>query len=140
MRLLTPIALVALALALASPRTSAAQDDADARAAESVILRQLEAFRAGDFDTAYSFASSSIQQMFDRPAFERMVVTGYPEIARSAHVVIAKNQRMTDDQRYITVRIIGVNGQRIEALYEMVREDGRWRISGVVTRPDEGFV
>ena len=134
------IAVAVLALALAAAPRSAAQDDADAKAAESVILRQLEAFRNGDFDTAYTFAATSIQQIFDRPAFERMVVTGYPEIARSAYATIAKNERTPDDRRYVTVRIIGDNGHRIEALYEMVREDGRWRIGGVVTRPDTGLV
>ena len=45
---------------------------------------QLAAFRRNDFDTADTFASSMIRAMFDRQDFERMVRTGYPEIARSA--------------------------------------------------------
>ena len=129
-----------LLLVLLEAGAGAAQDDADARAAEAVILRQLEAFRNGDFDTAYTFAAASIQQTFDRPAFERMVTTGYPEIARSAFALVAKNEQAPGSPRYVTLRILGVNGRRIEALYEMVREDGAWKISGVVTKPDTGFV
>jgi uncharacterized protein DUF4864 len=134
----TVLALALLALAVAS--ASRAQEDPDAKAAEAVILRQLAAFRTGDFDTAYGFAAASIQQTFDRPAFERMVVTGYPEIARSAHATIDRNERTAADRRHVIVRIIGVNGHRIEALYELVREGGGWRISGVVTRPDSDAV
>ncbi len=134
------IGVALLVLTLVDAHPSAAQGDPDAKAAESVILRQLEAFRNGDFDTAYTFAASSIQQAFDRPAFERMVTTGYPEIARSAVAVIAKNELTPEGHRCVTVRIIGINGNRIEALYELILEDGRWRISGVVTKPDTGFV
>jgi len=134
------IGLAVLAQALVAVPPAAAQDDADARAAESVILRQLEAFRTGDFETAYTFAAAVIQQTFDQPAFERMVTTGYAEIARSAFAVIAKNERAAEDRRYVTVRIIGFNGHRIEALYEMTREDGQWKISGVVMKPDAGLV
>ena len=137
-RVVIGVALLVRALVDAHP--GAAQGDADARAAEAVILRQLEAFRNGDFDTAYTFAAASIQQTFDRLAFERMVTTGYPEIAHSAFALVSKNEQASDGRRYVTVRILGVNGRRIEALYEMVREDGAWKISGVVTKPDTGFV
>ncbi len=134
------IGLALLLRGLVDAPGGAAQDDAGAKAAEAVILRQLEAFRNGDFDTAYTFAAASIQQTFDRPAFERMVTTGYPEIARSAFAVVSKNERASDGRRYVIVRILGVNGRRVEALYEMVQEDGGWKISGVVTKPDPGFV
>ncbi len=33
------------------------------------------------------------------------------------------------------MKIRGANGQAVEALYEMIWEDG-WRINGVATRPD----
>jgi hypothetical protein len=29
----------------------------------------------------------------------------------------------------------GVDGQTVDALYELVEESGAWRINGVVTRP-----
>jgi hypothetical protein len=132
--------VIALGVAFVAVPPARAQEDADAKAAASVVLRQLDAFRVGDFDTAYTFAAAVIQQTFDRPAFERMVTTGYPEIARSAYAVVAKNELAPDGRRYVTVRILGLSGNRIEAVYEMTREDGEWKISGVVTKPDAGFV
>ena len=41
-------------------------------------MQQLEAFRQDDFTTAYTFASVSVRQMFDRAGFEQMVRGGYP--------------------------------------------------------------
>src|SRR5450432_2958384 len=49
----------------------------------AVIEAQLAAFRAGDFDKAYSFASSPIREMFPLSEFQNMVKTGYPIIATS---------------------------------------------------------
>ena len=134
MRLVRLGPLVLLALVVAA-HPGAAQDD-DTKAAESVVLRQLQAFRDDDYDLAYTFAATVIRQAFDRAAFERMVRTGYPEIARSAYAVVSKHETTVDDRRYVTVRIIGANGARIAATYELVREETGWRVSGVVTRPD----
>ena len=122
-------------MVLVGAHGGAAQDD-EARAAERVVMRQLQAFRAGDYDTAYTFAATVIRQAFDRVAFERMVRTGYPEIAHSTQAVVSKHETTVDDRRYITLRILGSNGVRIVATYELVREGTDWRISAVVTRPD----
>ena len=115
-----------------------AQAPEDTRAAVEVVMRQLEAFRRDDFDTAYTFASQEIRQVWDRQGFETMVRQGYPEIARSTYAFIAHARRADSGHLYLAVKIGGANGNTIEALYEMVREDGRWRINGVVTKPDTG--
>ena len=111
--------------------------DADAQAAGRVVMQQLEAFRRDDFATAYTFASGTIRQMFDRARFEEMVRGGYPEIAHSASATIAGSRRGDAGEIYLIIRIVGDNGRAIEAVYELVAERGTWRINGVVTRPDE---
>jgi hypothetical protein len=126
---------VVLVVVVVRVHGGAAQDD-EAGAAERVVMRQLEAFRADDYDTAYTFAATVIRQAFDRAAFERMVRIGYPEIASSAHAVVIKHETTVDERRYLTLRVLGTSGTRIVAIYEMVREGADWRISGVVTRPD----
>jgi hypothetical protein len=78
--------------------------------------------------------------MFDRTAFERMVRSGYPEIARSTFALIAHTEVAPDGHVHIRVRIRGANGNSIEAVYDMVQEAGGWRINGVATRPDPGLV
>ena len=120
--------------------TSFAQPATDVKAAAAPIMKQLEAFRRDDYDTAYTFAAADIKDMFDRAAFERMVRSGYPEIARSTFALIAHTEVAPDGHVHIRVRIRGANGNSIEAVYDMVQEAGGWRINGVATRPDPGLV
>jgi hypothetical protein len=112
--------------------------DADVEAAGRIVLQQLEAFRRDDFDSAFGFASAEIHEIFDRARFETMVRESYPEIARSVFAVIDGSRPGPDSRLYLLMRVRGANGRGIEAVYEMVREGGQWRINGVVTRPSGG--
>ncbi|HYB44030.1 MAG TPA: DUF4864 domain-containing protein [Candidatus Methylomirabilis sp.] len=134
------ILAVALAAVPALGAPAVAQTERETAAAAEPIMRQLEAFRADDYEAAYAFASSKIRRMFDRPAFEHMVKSGYPEIARSTFAVVAGSEAAPDGHMLIRIRIRGANGNSVEALYDMVREPAGWRINGVVTRPDPGLV
>jgi Domain of unknown function (DUF4864) len=130
-------ALLLVAVTLLTHVVSApAQVDPDVEAAGRVVLEQLDAFRRDDFDRAFGLASSQIRQLFDRLRFEAMVRNGYPEIARSVSALVAGGERRDGDLVYLLVRVRGANGQRVEAVYEMVLENGAWRINGVATRPD----
>jgi hypothetical protein len=113
-----------------------AQRDPDEVAAGRVVMQQLDAFRRDDFETAFTFASRMIHDLFDRARFEEMVRGGYPEIARSASATIDGSRRGDVGELYLFVRVQGTNGRTIEAVYEMVHEAGRWHINAVVTRPD----
>ena len=126
---------VALALLPLCAVVWAQADRSNAKTAGEPVVRQLEAFRRGDFDAAFTFASGLIQAQFDRQAFETMVRRGYPEIAQSTFAAVTKTELESPGLAYVTVKIRGANGQAIEALYEMIWEDG-WRINGVATRPD----
>lgn len=127
----------ALLAALVTPPAQA-QPTPDGAAAAASVLLQLDAFRRNDYDAAYAFASTEIRRLFDRAAFERMVKTGYPEIADSASARVASTRMSAAGIVHLVVRIRGVNGQHIEAVYEVVRESGTWRINSVVARPDPG--
>jgi ABC-type transporter MlaC component len=132
--LLALLVLVAGGSALAQQATPAPKE------AMEPPMKQLEAFRRGDFDTAYTFASAEIKEQFDREAFEQMVKGGYPEIARSTSGAVAKSILAPDGTVYVTLKIRGSNGKSIEALYELVLEEGKWKINGVRSRPDPGQV
>jgi hypothetical protein len=110
-----------------------------AKAAVEPVVRQLEAFRRDDYDTAYTFASEEIQLQFDRLRFEIMVRSGYPEIARSILADVIGTELQPGGRAYVRVKIRGANGNTIEALYELVWQDG-WRINGVATRPATGII
>ena len=125
--------VLGLALALL-PLCAPAWAQTDTKAATEPVVLQLEAFRRDDYDTAFTFASAEIQTQFDRESFEVMVRRGYPEIARSTFATFVKTELAPDGAAYVTVTIRGANGHSIEALYELVWQDG-WKINGVVTRP-----
>lgn len=129
--------LLAGALGLAGSALAQGSEEAEARA---IIMRQLAAFRVDDYRAAYSFASQEIRALFDLPAFERMVKGGYPQIAHSADAWVTRSNLAPDGKLYISLRIRGADGVFVQALYEMVWEDSRWRINGVVTRPDSGTI
>ncbi len=131
--------VLGLALVLLPLCAWAQADKSDAKAAAEPVVRQLEAFRRDDYDTAFTFASAEIQTQFDRQSFEVMVRRGYPEISRSSFAAVVKMELAPHGAAYVTVKIRGANGQSVEALYELVWQ-GAWRISGVVTRPDAGVI
>lgn len=134
---------IALGLALLLlPLCAAAWAQAEkssAKAAAEPVVKQLEAFRRDDYDTAYTFASEEIQTRFDRPTFEAMVRGGYPEIARSTFASVTGTELRPDGSAFVTIKIRGANGQTVEALYELVWQ-GAWKINGVATRPDTGII
>ncbi|HEX7216197.1 MAG TPA: DUF4864 domain-containing protein [Methylomirabilota bacterium] len=133
------LALPLLLLLIGATSLWAQTASTDVEAAAVPVVKQLEAFRRDDFDTAFTFASGMIQERFDRRNFEVMVRRGYPEIARSTFAAVTKTELESPGLAYVTVKIRGANGQSIEALYEMVWEDD-WKINGVATRPDAGII
>jgi hypothetical protein len=134
------LGLVLLALALvACAGTARAQSARDPKTAADPVVKQLEAFRRDDYDTAYTFASAEIRSQFDRRSFEVMVRRGYPEIASSTFALVTRTEVSPEGVAYVTIKIRGSNGQAIEGLYELVWQDG-WKINGVATRPDSGVI
>jgi hypothetical protein len=118
---------------------AAAEGEKDAKAAADPVVKQLEAFRRDDYDTAYTFASEEIRTQFDRRGFETMVRRGYPEIASSTFALVTKTELRSEGLAYVTIKIRGTNGQAVEGLYELVWQNG-WKINGVATRPDAGVI
>ena len=135
-RAASAVLLSAVVASLLLASTGRAQRDPDVEDAGRIVMQQLEAFRRDDFETAFTFASRTIHDMFDTERFEAMVRGGYPEIARSVSASIDGSKRGDAGELYLFVRVRGVNGRAVEAVYELVNESGRWRINGVVTRPD----
>jgi hypothetical protein len=101
------------------------------------VLDQLAAFRRDDWVSAYAFASSGIQTQFAPEAFRAMVTQGYAPIARSRTATVSRVEALDSQRGLVEVRVEGENGETIDALYELVEEQGAWRVNGVLTRPVE---
>jgi len=118
------------ALALGLPHASSAQE-ADIRA---VIEAQIEAFEADDFDTAFTFASPTIQRMFGTPErFGAMVKGGYPMVWRPGDLrFLALEER--GGLLFQDVMVRDAEGALHILEYQMQQGDAGWKINGVNIR------
>jgi hypothetical protein len=123
--------VLAIALLAGFGAAAAAQD---AAAIREVISRQIEAMRADDFATAFSFASPGIQRMFGGPArFGQMVREGYPMVWHPRDVRFL--DVATEGGRTVQGVLVTDEAGALHILdYEMVPLADGWRIDGVRIR------
>ncbi len=98
---------------------------------EANIAAQIQAFKADDFATAFTFASPNIQRLFGNPDnFGAMVRNGYPMVWRPS------------DVRFLELReVAGVLWQKVMITdgdgavhildYQMIQQENGWKINGV---------
>jgi len=117
---------LALPLALGAARPAEAQGDPTA-----IIGAQIEAFLAGDVDTAFTYAAPGIKRLFGTPEnFGRMVQQGYPMVWRPAEVRYGPAEARGAavlQQVYIT----DAAGRVYTLEYTMVPAGDSWQIAGV---------
>jgi len=132
------VALVVLLL-LALPAPARAEDLAPDPAATDLVLHQLAALRAHNFTEAYECVSTELRKLFTRNEFEWMVKRAHPEVASSTYAFVVRTHEAAGFL-YVTVKVQGRNGQNAEALYEMVREKGQWKVNALSSRRDDGVL
>ncbi len=121
------VLMAGLVLALSGPVPAQTTDGL----IRDVIANQIEAFRADDFDTAFTFASPAIQGMFgtaDR--FGQMVRQGYPMVWRPADVRFG-GLTARAGALYQSVLITDTKGTIHLLEYEMISTPDGWEINGV---------
>ena len=104
----------------------------------AVITQQLAAFRADDYKAAYVFADASIKEQFPLEAFEQMVRTGYPLIAKSTEAVFGLTLD-NGDAAVVNVRVVGANKETLSYQYLLKRDGENWRIAGVSLLEDKSL-
>lgn len=98
---------------------------------EGTISSQIEAFKADDFERAFTFATPTLQQLFQSPQnFQRMVTTGYPMVWRPAEVRYLELEERGAEM-WQKVQITDAKGAMHLLLYRMQQTDAGWRIGGV---------
>jgi hypothetical protein len=97
----------------------------------AVVASQLAAFRAGDAARAYAFAARELRENLSREKFSTMIAHTYPAIA---HNVRAEFGLSLDDgaTALLPVDVFTADGHATSYRYFFMREEGVWRISGVV--------
>ena len=120
------------ALCLAAP--VAAQDDP----MQATILDQLEAFKADDFERAFSFASPTIKGIFMTPQnFGAMVTQGYPMVHRPGAVKMLEARDVAGNL-WQRVMITDQSGRTHLLDYQMVETAEGWQINAVQLLPEPG--
>lgn len=110
---------------------AAPKAEAQAADIQGIITSQIEAFKADDFETAFTFAHPRIQGMFRNPGnFGRMVTQGYPMVWRPADVRYLP-LREKNGFTFQDVEIVDEKGQVFVLEYAMAQTSDGWRIAGV---------
>ena len=119
--------LVSLWLALVLVLPVQAQD----AEIEGVISGQIEAFKADDFERAFTFASPTIRRMFGTSErFGAMVRGGYPMVWRPADLRFGPLREVAGN---LWQRVQVTDGAgRVHLLdYQMVKTENGWKINAV---------
>ncbi|MEC7258334.1 MAG: DUF4864 domain-containing protein [Pseudomonadota bacterium] len=125
-----------LSLGLAGPVS--AQGDAPGGAIQSVIDSQFQAFRADDFDRAFTFASPTIRSIFGTSdTFGAMVRNGYPMVHRPEGVQFL-DLREVDGALWQRVQIRDAQGAFHLLDYQMIETENGWKINAVNYVPNAG--
>lgn len=109
-----------------------------AQTAPDIINAQIDAFREGDFGTAFDFASDNLRAIFGSSEnFGRMVRNGYPMVLDPAELrFLDRGERAGRDiQR---VLILDQSGRSYLLEYEMIGSGEGLRIAGVRVLPETG--
>lgn len=100
---------------------------------QDVIAAQIQAFRDHDAPKALSFAGDAFHQRFADPQafFDAIMQSGYAPIMQSASQSFGSYQMLDDAHVLQEVKLTGTDQIVYEAIYQMVKEAGGWRVSGV---------
>ncbi len=96
----------------------------------SVVEKQLAAFRAADYSSAYRHAASEVQQKFTMPQFEAMIRRDYGEMTNAERIEFGL-VKVNGSAAVVHVFFCGADGSVRSFLYSLIAEGGSWKINGV---------
>ena len=116
----------------------AGADESDVLQGQSVIAGQIDAFRSGDNERAYSYAAPNIKAIF--PSVDRfmgMVANGYKPVQMPQSYSFGRSRELGDGRIIAQeVLLVGPDGKDYVALYELLRmQDGSLKIMSVQLVP-----
>lgn len=128
------VVMLMMVLGVAAPRAVLAQDDP----MQGVILQQLDAFKADDFERAFTFASPTIKGVFMTPQnFGMMVRQGYPMVYRPGAVKMLERREISGNL-WQKVMITDEAGRAHILDYQMIETADGWQINAVQLLPEPG--
>ena len=138
MRLLTALTLVTLTFVGSAPAQEPrsapqAREAQQGTAWQSVITRQIEAFRSADAAGALSCAGSTFRDAFKDPMqfYEFIATSDYGPLIKSTSHSFGEFQVAEGDSVLQIVTITASDQRVYKAMYEMAREADGWKVQGV---------
>lgn len=105
---------------------------------DDVVVLQLASIRRGDFEEALKIAAEPLRNRFSPETFGIMIRNGYASLAAStAEKVIGVDIQTSIAS--VLLKVSSATGPPAFYRYDLVREDGGWKISGV-NKVDAPFV
>lgn len=92
-----------------------------------VVWKQLAAFRADDYSTAYRHVSMGFQEKFNLEAFADLARTDYPGLVRSTRVEFGA-VRFEGRRAFIPTYFFLPEGDVVPCIYCFIREEDGWKI------------
>jgi hypothetical protein len=96
----------------------------------AVVEKQLAAFRAADYSSAYRQAASGVQQKFTPPQYEAMIRRDYGDLSGAQRIEFGF-VKVAGSSAVVQVYFCGANGYIRSFLYSLVAEGDSWKINGV---------
>jgi Domain of unknown function (DUF4864) len=100
----------------------------------AVVERQLAAFRAADYSSAYRQAASGVQQKFTASQYEAMIRREYGDLSAAQRIEFGL-VNVSGSGALVQVFLLGPNGSVRPFLYSLVAEGDSWKINGVQPMP-----
>jgi len=100
-------------------------------AVERVVRDQIDALRRRDWARAYRHAARGVVDQFGPEEFRRMVEEGYAPLLE-AETVRVEHVALEGDAAAARLSLVAHDGGLLGARYELAREEGVWRVVGVV--------
>jgi len=96
----------------------------------AVVEKQLAAFRAADYSSAYRHAASGVQEKFTVPQFEAMIRRDYGEMTNAQRIEFGF-VKVIGSAAVVQVFFVGESGSARAFLYSLIAEGDSWKINGV---------
>ena len=108
---------------------------------QAVIAGQIQAFRNHDAPGALSFAGDEFHKAYADPKdfFIAIISSGYTPIMESRSQTFGPYQLVGTDKVLQEVKLTGNDQTIYEAIYQLAREAGGWRVHGVQLMKTQGL-
>jgi len=100
----------------------------------SVVEKQLTAFRAADYSSAYRHAAREVQEKFTMPQFEAMIRRDYGDMTNAQRIEFGL-VKINGSAAVVQVFFCSANGSVRSFLYSLIAEGDSWKINGVQLMP-----